>query len=69
MQANEAKNALLGQRSSLSSAAGGLGTLVANVPSLNRLIEGIQKKKHREKAIIAVVIGLLICFSLWWILR
>jgi hypothetical protein len=65
-QAFEARGSLLGQRGSLTSAAGGLGSIAASVPSFNRLIDGIQRKKTRESMIVAIVVGLLICFSLWY---
>jgi Golgi SNAP receptor complex protein 1 len=65
-QAFEAKNTLLNQRSTLTGTTGGLSTLAANVPSFNKLIEGIQKKKSRESTIVAVVIGALFCFTIWW---
>ena len=66
-QAFETKNALLGQRNTLNGSAGGLNGLAANVPTFNRLIDGIQRKKTRESVIVAVVIGLLLCFALWWV--
>jgi Golgi SNAP receptor complex protein 1 len=66
-QAFETKETLGSQRSSMSGATGGLSTLTANVPSFNRLIDGIQKKKYRESLIVALFAGFLICFSIWWI--
>jgi Golgi SNAP receptor complex protein 1 len=66
-QAFETKNALLGQRNSLTGSASGLTGLAANVPTFNRLIDGIQRKKTRESIIVAVVIGLLACFLIWWV--
>lgn len=66
-QAFEAKNALLGQRNSLTGAAGGLTGLAANVPTFNRLIDGIQRKKTRESVIVAVVLGVLACFTIWYL--
>ncbi len=66
-QAFEARSSLLGQRASISSASSGLGGLTANVPSFARLIDGIQKKKGRESTIVSVVIGILLCITIWWI--
>lgn len=66
-QAFETKNALLGQRNSLTGSAGGLTGLAANVPTFNKLIDGIQRKKTRESVAVAVVIGLLACFCIWYI--
>lgn len=65
-QAFEARNALLGQRNTLGGASTGLNNLASNVPSFNRLIDGIQRKKTRETLIIAVVVGILVCFTIWW---
>ena len=39
----------------------------ANVPGFGRLIDGIQRKKSTEQIIIAVVIGVLVCFTIWWV--
>ena len=36
-----------------------------NMPSINRLIDGIQSKKYKESLIVAIVVGILICFTLW----
>ena len=38
---------------------------VANVPSIGRIIDGIQKKKSREFTVIAIVVALLLCFIIW----
>jgi hypothetical protein len=37
----------------------------ANVPGFGRLIEGIQRKKSRETMIISVVVGILVCITIW----
>mmetsp|Transcript_14734 Transcript_14734/g.24432 ORF Transcript_14734/g.24432 Transcript_14734/m.24432 type:complete len:235 (+) Transcript_14734:74-778(+) len=66
-QAFETKTALSSQRSSLAGSSGGLASLTANVPGFGRLIDGIQRKKSRESMIIAVAIGLLVCFTIWWV--
>ena len=66
-QAFEARSSLLGQRASIASASSGLGGLTANVPSFARLIDGIQKKKGRESTIVSVVIGILLCITIWWV--
>jgi hypothetical protein len=68
-QAFETKNALAGQRSSLTGSSGGLSALTANVPGFGRLIDGIQRKKGRESMVIAVVIGVLLCFVIWCVRR
>ena len=37
----------------------------ANVPSFARLMDGIQKKKSRESMVLSVVIGILLCITIW----
>jgi len=66
-QAFDAKNSLLGQRNSLGGANSGLSSIAANVPSFNRLIEGISRKKLKETIIVAVFCGVLLCFTIWWL--
>lgn len=65
-QAFDTRNALAEQRASLLGSSGGLSNLTASMPGFGKLIDGIQKKKSRETMIIAVVIGLLLCFTIWW---
>jgi hypothetical protein len=65
-QAFDAKNSLLGQRSTLGGATTGLSTITSNVPSLSRLIDGISRKKYRESLIVALFISVLLCFTIWW---
>jgi len=65
-QAWDTKNALLGQRSTMQGSASGLSGLAANVPTFNRMIDGIQRKKLRESLIVAIVVGLLLCITIWW---
>lgn len=65
-QAFETRNSLSSQRSTLAGASSGLSGLAANVPSFGRLIDGIQRKKYKESLVVAFVVALLICFSIWW---
>ena len=37
----------------------------ARVPTFNSLIDGIQRKKYRESLVIAVIVALILCFSVW----
>jgi len=66
-QAFDAKNSLLGQRSSLGGANSSLSSITANVPSFNRLIEGISRKKFKETMIVGVFCAVLLCFTIWWL--
>ncbi len=68
-QAFETRNVLGNQRQTLTGANTGLTGLSGNLPSFSRLIDGIQRKKYRESLVVALVVGLLICFTLYWILR
>lgn len=66
-QAFETKSNLVGQRNSLLGSSSGLANLTANVPSFGRLIDGIQRKKSRESMIIAMVVAVLVCITIWWV--
>jgi hypothetical protein len=66
-QAFDAKNSLLGQRNTLGGANSGLASITNNVPSFNRLIEGISRKKLKETIIVGVFCATLICFTIWWL--
>ena len=37
----------------------------ATVPTFQRLIEGVQRKKTRETLIVAAFIAVLLCFTIW----
>jgi Golgi SNAP receptor complex protein 1 len=64
-QAFEAKSTLSSQRTSLSNSTGGLSTLGSSMPGIGRLIDGIQKKKFRESLVVALVVAVLLCFTVW----
>lgn len=66
-QAFDTKNALSSQRSTLSNARGGLSSLAASVPGIGGLIDGIQRKKNKDNIILAIVIAILVIFTLWWV--
>lgn len=68
-QAFETRNTLGSQRSSLSGANSGLAGIASNIPSFGRLIDGIQRKKYKESLVVAMFVAVLICFTLWWLLR
>ncbi len=64
-QAFEAKNTLNNQRNTLSNSNSGLANISSNIPSIGRIIESIQKKRSRESIVIAIVIGILLSFTIW----
>ena len=68
-QAFETRNTLGSQRSSLAGANSGLAGIASNIPSFGRLIDGIQRKKYKESLVVALFVAVLICFTLWWLLR
>jgi Golgi SNAP receptor complex protein 1 len=65
-QAFDAKNSLMGQRNTLGTSSSGINSVLAGVPSFNRMIEGVQRKKYKEKLILGGVIGSLLFFTVWW---
>lgn len=65
-QAYEVKESLFSQRSSLGGAQGGLTGMIRAVPSFNKLIERVSKKKDRETMILGSLVGVLIIFTIWW---
>ena len=66
-QASEAKDTLLGQRSSIGGASVNLSSLTRRIPGVGKLMDALSKKKSRENTIIGVFIGILVCFSMWWL--
>eukprot|EP01041_Mallomonas_annulata_P004096 gene4096-8144_t len=65
-QAFHTRDTLNSQRSTLTGSAGGLTGLAANIPTFNRLIDGVQRKKYRESLVVALFVGCILCFSIWW---
>lgn len=65
-QAAAAHEALLRQRSSLGVTAAGLGGILARVPGVGGLMDAIQRRRLRNDQVIAVVIGAVVCFALWY---
>ena len=65
-QAFDAKSSLLGQRSTIGGASTGLASMFKNMPSFSKMVDSISKKKNRENMIIALVLGILLFFTLWW---
>jgi Golgi SNAP receptor complex protein 1 len=66
-QAFETKSSLMGQRSTIMGSTSGLTNLGSNVPSFGRLIDNIQRKKSLESYIVAIVVAILLCFTVWWV--
>ena len=66
-QAITVKDSLTSQRLALTSTGGGLSTITSAAPSFSRLIDSMQKKKFRDNVIMAVVLGVLSFFTIWWV--
>ena len=68
-QAFETKTTLANQRNLLNSSSSGVLNISSSIPGIGRVIESIQKKKNNETIVIAVVIGILISFTIWYFLQ
>ena len=66
-QAEEIRNDLRMQGSSLKSAQATVLSIASNVPGLNYLIESIRRKRNRDDMIVSCVIAGCILFTLWYI--
>ncbi|CAM9333381.1 unnamed protein product [Scytosiphon promiscuus] len=65
-QAAEARESLRHQRATLGAASSTLSSMQNRFPAINRVVEAIQKKKAKDRLIIAAVIAGCILFSLWF---
>lgn len=65
-EATEAKVFLKNQRGLLDGGFSQLGGLNTRLPTFDQVIDGIQKKKFKDQAIIAAIIGLCLIFIIWW---
>ncbi len=65
-QAMETKDTMVDQRSLITGAASTLSVIASRFPVLNRLMGSIHHRKTRENVILALVISLCICFTLWY---
>eukprot|EP00903_Cladosiphon_okamuranus_P012505 g11709.t1 len=63
-QAAEARESLRHQRATLGAASSTLSSMQTRFPAINRVVEAIQKKKAKDRLIIACVISACILFSL-----
>lgn len=65
-QAMAAKSSLERQRQTFSSSHGKVTGISNSFKGINSLVDQIKKKKLRNNTILAGVIAMLICFTLWW---
>ena len=66
-QAFNAKESLSSQRSALGGASAGLSNISSSAPSFSKLIDSMHKKKFRDSLYVGTVIGVLACFTIWWV--
>lgn len=66
-QASETYSDLRQQGLSMKNVGGAIGRISTNVPSLNRLVDSIRRKRSRDDYIVAGVIAMCICFTLWYV--
>jgi hypothetical protein len=65
-QAQQAHDSLVRQRASLNVTMSGVGALMLRVPGVNLLMGAIQRRRTRNDQVVAVVIGVCVCFLVWW---
>lgn len=66
-EANEARSFLKNQRGLLDGGFGQLSGMNTRLPTFNQVIDGIQRKKVKDMAILATIIGGCLIFIIWWI--
>ena len=66
-EASEARFFLKEQRSLLEGGFGHLGGMNTRLPTFNQVIDGIQRKKFKDMAITAAIIGFCMIFIIWWV--
>ena len=66
-QAFDTRNILTSQRSSLTNANANSNNITGSSNTINKLIDGISRKKYNENIIIVIFISILLCFTIWWI--
>eukprot|EP00611_Tribonema_gayanum_P018767 TRINITY_DN3197_c0_g1_i1.p1 TRINITY_DN3197_c0_g1~~TRINITY_DN3197_c0_g1_i1.p1 ORF type:complete len:234 (-),score=51.24 TRINITY_DN3197_c0_g1_i1:62-763(-) len=67
-QAHEARESLRQQRETLSRTNATLGALTSAFPGIGRIVDQIGRRRTRDNMIVATVLALCICFTLWWLL-
>nr|CCA14662.1 conserved hypothetical protein [Albugo laibachii Nc14] len=65
-QAMATKNSLETQRSRLTTSRGKMAVSTGSFSGIQNLVAGIRRKKLRNNTILALVIAVCICFTLWW---
>jgi len=66
-QASETYSDLRQQGLSMRNVGGAMSRITANVPSLNRIMDTIRRKRSRDDYIVAGVIATCILFTLWYV--
>jgi len=68
-QALGVREALTRQRQNLAGAGGKLLEMGKTIPGVNNLMSLITKKRTRDNTILAIVIAICMCFTIWYWLR
>lgn len=66
-RAAETQSMLSRQRSTILSSSSRLGSIMERIPGINQLMTFIHRKRIKNELVIATVIGLCVCFTLWYL--
>jgi Golgi SNAP receptor complex protein 1 len=66
-QAFAVRQDLRQQGMSLGRVTTGISSIVSAIPGVNTLVDAIRRKRSRDDQILAVVIAVCICFTLWYL--
>jgi hypothetical protein len=68
-QAAHARETLQHQRTSIAASISGLAGIAATMPGVTGLIDAVRSRRLYNNRVVGAVIGLCICFTLWYLLR
>jgi len=68
-QAQETREQLSTQRSILSNMLSSISGMQGTLPSINSIVSSIKKKKYKDMLVLGTVIGLCVCFLIFYWLR
>lgn len=66
--AQETQNALRRQRTALSASGARVVTFISRLPGVGSLVDQISSRRTRNDTVIGLVMGLCVCFALWYFL-
>ena len=62
------QDAIKAQRERIKRATSQLGNMAESIPGINTLIAAASRKKIKDNLIVAIVIALFVCFTIWWMI-